>query len=74
MNRKKLKKLYEEYDYESIYDKQIKNLEDYENLRLNSVYTSHYSWYNSLSEENGYCDTGIRGTREPVVFYERKQL
>ena len=39
MNRKKLKKLYEEYDYESIYDKQIKNLEDYENLRLNSVYT-----------------------------------
>ena len=34
MNRKKLKKLYEEYDYESIYDKQIKSLEEYENLRL----------------------------------------
>ena len=32
MNRKKLKKLYEEYDYVEIYDKQIKNLEDYENL------------------------------------------
>lgn len=36
MNIKKLKKMYEEYNYEEIYNKQIDNLEGYEELRLNS--------------------------------------
>lgn len=38
MNKKKLKKLYEEYNYEEIYNKQIGNLEEFESLRLNNEY------------------------------------
>ena len=57
MNRKKLKKLYEEYDYESIYDKQIKSLEEYENLRLNSeyVYVIKTIKAGSMVEKELYC-------------------
>lgn len=38
MNKNRLRKLYENYDYEVEYHKQIKNLESYEDLRLNSNY------------------------------------
>ncbi|MGG7144827.1 rolling circle replication-associated protein [Clostridium nigeriense] len=38
MNKTKVKRLYENYDYEAEYDKQIKNLESYEDLRINSNY------------------------------------
>lgn len=38
MNKNKIKKLYENYDYEEIYNKQIKNLEEYEDLRINNNY------------------------------------
>ena len=57
MNRKKLRKLYEEYDYESIYDKQIKSLEEYENLRLNSeyVYVIKTIKAGSMIEKELYC-------------------
>lgn len=38
MNKNKIKELYENYDYEEIYNKQIKNLEEYEDLRINNNY------------------------------------
>lgn len=38
MNKDRLKKLYENYDYEEEYNKQINNLESYEDLRINSNY------------------------------------
>lgn len=38
MNKKKIRKLYEDYSYEEIYDKQIKNLEEFENLRVDRNY------------------------------------
>lgn len=38
MNKNKIKKLYENYDYEEEYNKQIKKLEGYEELRINSNY------------------------------------
>lgn len=38
MNKDKIRKLYEDYDYEELYNKQIKNLEEYEDLRINSNY------------------------------------
>lgn len=38
MNRKRIRKLIEDYDYEEVYAKQIKNLEEYEDLRTNKNY------------------------------------
>lgn len=38
MDRNKIRKLYEDYDYEEVYIKQIKNLEEYEDLRTNNNY------------------------------------
>lgn len=38
MNRKRIKRLIEDYDYEEVYTKQIKNLEEYEDLRTNNNY------------------------------------
>lgn len=38
MNRKKIRRLYEDYDYEEVYSNQIKNLEEYEDLRTNKNY------------------------------------
>ncbi|GAB6169671.1 hypothetical protein JCM1393_25190 [Clostridium carnis] len=38
MNKNKIRKLYEDYDYEEIYNKQIEKLEEYEDLRINNNY------------------------------------
>ena len=38
MNRKRIRRLIEDYDYEEVYTKQIKNLEEYEDLRTNKNY------------------------------------
>ncbi len=38
MNRKKIKKLYEDYDYEEVYDQKITSEEDIEDLRINNNY------------------------------------
>ncbi len=38
MNKNRIRKLYENYDYESEYNKQIENLERYEDLRINNNY------------------------------------
>lgn len=38
MNRNRINKILEDYDYEEVYIKQIKNLEDYEDLRTNKNY------------------------------------
>ncbi len=38
MNKKKIRKLNEDYSYEEIYDQQIKNLEEFENLRIDKNY------------------------------------
>jgi len=38
MNKKKIKKLYEDYDYEEIYDKELTREEEIEDLRINNNY------------------------------------
>lgn len=38
MNRKKIKKLYEDYDYEEIYNKELTREEEIEDLRINNNY------------------------------------
>lgn len=38
MNRNKIRKILEDYNYEEVYIKQIKNLEEYEDLRTNKNY------------------------------------